>query len=695
MKKRIVILLGLLISITGYSQTQMVLEPVGRYIYQASVSGFTGTDHLLNALGLSDGKIMIVSNSALTIIDGDAMPIQGSTNYLMRSVRGGGRDAVIYNDTIVYVNFHQSESKPLTYGFGVSKITDTEITNLTTIKETNVFYEKMKIHGDYLFVAAHSNGIRIYSLTNPETPTLVGSLSTGFTDAFDLAVVGDTLYVADGGGGLKIVDISTISSPSMIGGETTSSAVGTAQAIEVRNGRIYLASGGAGICVYSDGDLSTREVYPVIGCAEDLCWVGNYLAVSTFSGVSVYEVGVGTSLYKVASEKTSRFKQNAYIRNSFGVRAINDSTLAVACWNSVDCYRIKPATASIIPDIICSAQRIRFPAQGGSETHYITNAGGAILNISDVSTLSSNFSCDLAPQSILPGDTVYFEITYTEGSEGTGEVLYIYSNDPDENPLPIQVFGKTSSLDAGEEVPDFTLPTIYTDPATGISSHGSFTLSDQRGKVVWIQIFGTWCPACPSAEVDMQNTIIREFMDNPNVETYVLNENQQERDPESWVTLWATKFYQRAPMLYDSLGTVGGITFSQPSVGNMPFGRGFIIDQNGKVAKAFFGHQPQMVISTIYDLLDSPESIVDKTNDDLNMITVYPNPANDFIKISLLNPAENVSVKIFNSNGSTIYSTITSSTNEININTLNFDKGLYFVQVISLNKTYSGKFIVQ
>lgn len=674
-----------------FSQSKLALEPVGRYIFQASSKDFTGTDHLLNALGLPDNKILVVSNTALTIVDAGSMSIAGTTNYLNRSTGGGGRDAVIYKDTYAYVNFHQSESRNNTFGFGISKITDNTVSTLGNITEANVFYEKIKIDGDYLFVAAHSDGIRIYSLANPEKPTLVGSLKTGFTDAFDLAVSGNTLFVADGGGGLKIVDISTINAPKIIAGETTTSAAGTAQDIEVKNGIVYLASGGAGISVYTNADLSTRQVYPLNGCTEDLCWVGDYLAASSFEGVSVFEVSENAQLTKVGYERISRYNQKAYIRNSFGIGAGNDSTLLVACWNSVDCYRIKPLAASKVPDIICSTQRIRFPAAGGTETHYITNNGGADLIISSLTALTNGFSTDLKAQNIAPGDSIFFNISYTGGLENTGTALYISSNDPDESPLPIQLFGNTSSLDPGETVPDFTLVTFYTDPSTGVYNKDSFTLSQQKGKVVWIQIFGTWCPACPSAEVDMQNTIIKEFAGNPNVATFVLNENQQSRDPESWVSLWATKYYQRAPMIYDADGTIGSTTFSQPNCGNMPFGRGFIIDQNGVMLKPFFGHQPQMVISTIYKLLNTIQSTNDIKSDDLNSVNIYPNPANDIIDIYSKNIK---TIAIYNSSGKLVYNqNITKEKQTINIQDL--ENGIYLLNFSNENGSVIGKKIIK
>ncbi len=693
LKKNLIVALGILSSISAFSQSETVLEPVGRYIYQRSDRNFEGTDHILDVNSLPGGRILALSSSGIAIIDAGTMSIPGSTDYITRTGRegGGGRDVAVYKDTFLYINNHQSESRMTTTGFGVSKITEEGITGITDITETDVFFEKLNVYGDFLFAAAHNKGIRIYSLTNPENPTLVGSLSEGFTDVFDVALSGNTLYVADGGGGLKLVDISDVSSPKIVAGETTTTAMGTAQDIEARDGRVYVACGGAGICVYEDGDLSSRTVYPLSGCTEALCWIGDYLAASTFGGVSVFEVGARTLLTKVASENTSRFNQKAYIRTSFGVAATNDSTLMVACWNSVDCYQIKSIAESSVPDISCSTQRIRFPSAGGSETHHIINQGGGTLIIAEVSALTGDFSTTLIPQSIEPGDTVYFDVKYTEGNESEGQTLFISSNDPDENPLPIQVFGKTSSLDVGEEVPDFTLSTIYTNPETGVFSEGEFTLSEQKGKVVWVQMFGTWCPACPSAEADMQNTIIKEFADNPNVETYVMNENQFDRDPLNWIQTWTTKFYQREPMLYDADGTVGGEIFKQPNVGGMPFGRGFIIDQDGKVAKAFFGHKPQMAIATIYDLLDSYTSVERAETEKSDFVNIFPNPVVENFKIELPQELKKATVYIYNTVGIEKKRVVAYNVRNIDVDFEDMHQGIYFIRIFAEGQVFTSK----
>ena len=43
--------------------------------------------------------------------------------------------------------------------------------------------------------------------------------------------------------------------------------------------------------------------------------------------------------------------------------------------------------------------------------------------------------------------------------------------------------------------------------------------------------------------------------------------------------------------------------YGQPSIG-LPFGRGFIIDQDGRVDRPYFGHQPQAAIARLIELAE-------------------------------------------------------------------------------------------
>lgn len=73
-----------------------------------------------------------------------------------------------------------------------------------------------------------------------------------------------------------------------------------------------------------------------------------------------------------------------------------------------------------------------------------------------------------------------------------------------------------------------------------------------------------------------------------------------------------------------------------------------------------------------------------------NNFAVFPNPANDFLTIT---SAENkiFSVTIFNSFGEKIYSA--QATTNLNVETVNFSSGLYFVQIIADKKSFTKKII--
>lgn len=69
--------------------------------------------------------------------------------------------------------------------------------------------------GGLLAVADGAAGVQIYSLANPDQPTLVGSYATGADEATDVLLDGDMIYAA--AGGLHVVDVSNPATPKRIG----------------------------------------------------------------------------------------------------------------------------------------------------------------------------------------------------------------------------------------------------------------------------------------------------------------------------------------------------------------------------------------------------------------------------------------------------------------------------------------------
>jgi hypothetical protein len=433
---------------------------------------------------------VVAGNRGLALIDLASLPVQGTRQYLFRLSGLNARNLYPLGPDHIVVNLNRGETQS-SPGFAVVRVDGARLTLESVAAEPDALYEKMCVVGTTLYVAAHAKGIRIYSLTDPSSPVATGRLDEGFVDAFSIAVDGGLAYVADGAGGLKVVDVSDPVRPVLIGGENLGSAVGTSEDVTVRNGHAYVAAGGAGLACYPGGDVRRRTLVAVGACAEDLAWVGEYLAVATMDGVTLLAVD-GSGVARPVGRETTARRDNGTLRLCEGVGGTADGLLLAADWNYLDVYRPVPGVAASQPDIESTVQRIRFSPVGGVQHVTLSNNGAAPLMISSVTSSAAGFAADWSGGTLQPGESVSFSTTYDGTPEPGSGVLRIASNDPDENPLPIQVFGRTEYLDPCEPVPDFTLPGLRRDPATGILAATTFRLSEHRRKVVWFQVYGYW-----------------------------------------------------------------------------------------------------------------------------------------------------------------------------------------------------------
>jgi hypothetical protein len=102
----------------------------------------------------------------------------------------------------------------------------------------------LDIIGDYAFVAAGNNGLRIIDVSNPIKPVVVGEAEAG--DARGVAVRGDYVYLADGERGLQVVNITAPVSPISLGSRLAGQPAGVA----VRGEYAYVADADRGLRVY-------------------------------------------------------------------------------------------------------------------------------------------------------------------------------------------------------------------------------------------------------------------------------------------------------------------------------------------------------------------------------------------------------------------------------------------------------------
>ncbi|MHC4090584.1 MAG: LVIVD repeat-containing protein, partial [Planctomycetota bacterium] len=255
---------------------------------------------VLGVENVLDHHALISSAGALTLVDLNELQPGGAQKFI-DSLMLPSVSSYTRADGYVYVNLRLG-------GLAVVRLNPLtmELSVLQEIDEPDVIFERMAIVGDRLYVAAHAYGLRIFDITDPALPALVGSLPSGFDDAFAVAVSGNTAYVADGAGGLKIVDITVEAAPRILEGENPESAAGTSQDVMVIDDHVYVAAGGAGVAVYDPGTVAGRTVYDTPVAAQQLARVGSYLAIADLGGVQVFAIETDGSLTPAASELAMR-----------------------------------------------------------------------------------------------------------------------------------------------------------------------------------------------------------------------------------------------------------------------------------------------------------------------------------------------------------------------------------------------------
>ena len=251
------------------------------------------------------------------------------------------------------------------------------------------------------------------------------------------------------------------------------------------------------------------------------------------------------------------------------------------------------------------------------------------------------------------------------------------------------------SQKVGDEAPDFTLNTL---------GGSSFTLSDHRGSVVFIFLFGYACPHC--------------LANGNNTETGIYNVYKGKED---FVAVGVDTWNGNESGV-QSFKSSTGITYplclkgsSLESLYSSTYDRILVIDKEGILRYKSTSNSVQSVVS---DASDAIEAVFDGTMDttttdtsgnnmntgvypqeDRSGLKIYPVPASDQLTIeSTAINLDHATVTIMNSAGKVLFdrsvSHFSDGSSLVRVSVNNLATGIYFVRINAEEKTVTRKFAV-
>ena len=130
----------------------------------------------------------------------------------------------------------------------------------------------------------------------------------------------------------------------------------------------------------------------------------------------------------------------------------------------------------------------------------------------------------------------------------------------------VMVYDNEYLVKVGDVAPDFTLE---------LTDGSSFTLSEQRGKVVMLQFTAGWCGVCRKEMPEIERQIWQRHKDNPHFALLGIDRDE----PDSTVLAFAEKTGVTYPLVLDP----GGEIFQQYAHRLAGITRNVIVDTDGRI----------------------------------------------------------------------------------------------------------------
>lgn len=273
-------------------------------------------------------------------------------------------------------------------GLQIIDISNPESPSFVGSYETNQYAYSVSVNGPYAYIASRTLGILIIDVDDPANPFLVGSISQ-FIDFREIEVVGNIAYTVASNGALVIVDASDPTTPRVDG---ILNQPGLNGDLHISGSTAYLANKSGGLRIIDVSDTSSPSL---VGSYTTAHWT----SAVTVEGTTAYLCDTDTGLNIVdISDPTKPSLMGTYDTGADGdVIQVQNGIVYIECTNYYMC--ILDATD---PSNIKEIGRHRVAPgmnslQVSGSTAYMTSGLGG-LDIIDVS------DCPPCPAD-LTGDT--------------------------------------------------------------------------------------------------------------------------------------------------------------------------------------------------------------------------------------------------------------------------------------------------
>ena len=297
------------------------------FLLQASTSSADYWSGYCSAIPLSPFTLAPTVTGAYRQIDLEWNPIDGTSQFeVYRDTNPNGSfpkySGVItgntFTDTNVFDNgWYYYKVKPTMPGSVISTYNGARPFQLPPSKEESMstistpgMPDKIRIFGEYAFVAAGTTGLLVMDVSVPSAPRVAASLATTNAKDIELSTDGNYAFVADGSGGLRIIDISNPFSPGILATYDAWSGAGDLTDVAAVSDHAYVINAATPTVVYGI-NISTPAAPAAAGSSTSINNTSFYdIAATMTSGTRTLFVcsgGTAEGLYRIRHTPPSTY----------------------------------------------------------------------------------------------------------------------------------------------------------------------------------------------------------------------------------------------------------------------------------------------------------------------------------------------------------------------------------------------------